>query len=170
MPRHIKALDGIRGLAILAVLIVHFGNFVPQGAMERSIAAGVRFGWCGVDLFFCLSGFLIAGILLQTVEHPQYFRLFYARRVLRIFPAYYSFVGILVASVAAGHAFGYLPHATAKGQLWAWLYLSNFRGSRLPYSSALWSLAVEEQFYLFWPLAIAVFRRRALLFCVCVAA
>ena len=170
MTKHIKALDGVRGLAILMVLIFHFGAFLPNGAFEHAVSAGIGFGWCGVDLFFCLSGFLITGILLRTVEHQDYFRLFYARRILRIFPAYYLFVAVSLLSVLAAHRFGYLRNTTTNGQFWAWLYLSNWHDSGLPYTPHLWSLALEEQFYLVWPLAIAVFRRRALSFCLCVAA
>jgi peptidoglycan/LPS O-acetylase OafA/YrhL len=167
--RHIQALDGIRGIAILAVLILHFGPFFPHGAFEHIVSAGIEFGWCGVDLFFCLSGFLITGILLRTAGRPDYFRLFYARRFLRIFPAYYVFVGIAVLAVYAAHPFGYYRTLNTKGKLWAWLYLSNWHGSVLPFTTHLWSLAVEEQFYLVWPLAIIAFRRRLLPFCLCVA-
>jgi len=171
MNTHIKALDGIRGLAILMVLMHHFGDdmFIPSGPIERAISHMLHFGWCGVDLFFCLSGFLITGILLRTVGSPNYFRQFYVRRVLRIFPAYYLYVAAIVLSVIVAHRFGNFRHNTS-GQFWVWFYLANWHDTALPHSGHLWSLAVEEQFYLMWPLAIAAFRNRALSFCLSVAA
>src|ERR1035437_5570398 len=170
MNTHIKALDGIRGLAILIVLMHHFGDgtLIPNSAFERAFSDVLQFGWCGVDLFFCLSGFLITGILLATVDHPNYFRRFYARRILRIFPAYYLFVAVIVLSVIAANHFGYYRHNT-DGQLWIWFYLSNWHDTALPRTGHLWSLAIEEQFYLVWPLAIAAFRLRALSFCLYIA-
>lgn len=165
MTKHIKALDGVRGIAILMVLVFHFGAFHPNGFLQRALSGGIKFGWCGVDLFFCLSGFLITGILLRTVADAGYFRLFYARRVLRIFPAYYVYVALTVMLVIAGHRFGYFNQMTTHSQIWAWLYLSNWRDPGLPYTAHLWSLSIEEQFYLAWPLLIFTFRRRALPFC-----
>src|SRR5690242_18512664 len=87
---HIPALDGVRGLAILLVLITHGvdAGLQPGGAAERLIYNVARWGWVGVDLFFVLSGFLITGILLGSRDRPRYFTNFYARRALRIFPLY----------------------------------------------------------------------------------
>ena len=140
MSKHIKALDGIRGLAIVMVLMRHFGFdvLIPRGTFEGAVYDVLGFGWCGVDLFFCLSGFLITGILLRTVDNPDYLRQFYVRRILRIFPAYYLFVAFMVLSVVAANRFGFYRHNTS-GQLWLWFYLSNWHDSALPRSGHLWS-------------------------------
>src|SRR5688500_3911248 len=94
----ISALDGVRGLAVLLVLICHATmlNDVP-GAAGKLYLALARISWAGVDLFFVLSGFLITGILFDAKGKPNFFRNFYARRTVRIFPLYYVF--LLVALV-----------------------------------------------------------------------
>src|SRR6476620_6854887 len=96
MSGHLPALDGLRGVAILAVMIHHFGGGVAHGGagIELWFSRLVGTGWCGVDLFFVLSGFLITGILLDARGAPAALRNFYARRILRIFPLYY---GLLLA-------------------------------------------------------------------------
>src|SRR5213596_894168 len=85
----IAELDGLRGIAILLVIVHRFWPRTGTGVLADVAGAG----WIGVDLFFVISGFLIAGILLDTRGEPGYFRNFYARRILRIFPLYYLFVG-----------------------------------------------------------------------------
>jgi len=92
----VLVLDGIRGLAILLVLMTHgFGQFSAVTRTENLFKLlFVRYGWVGVDLFFVLSGFLITGILLKTKHSPDYFKSFYMRRVLRIFPLYYVTLAI----------------------------------------------------------------------------
>ena len=121
----------------------------------------------GVDLFFVLSGFLITGILLRTKARPRYFKNFFMRRSLRIFPLYFAalafFVGIfpLVASPS--------PFDTAfKEQLYLWTYLTNVRMSWLNQwcfgpLDHFWSLAVEEHFYLAWPFAVYLLSTKWLL-------
>src|SRR5918997_481723 len=92
LPAHIPALDGLRGIAIALVLLKHFVTVVPTTALATGPVAFARVGWVGVDLFFVLSGFLITGILIDARGGARYFRNFYARRSLRIFPLYFAFV------------------------------------------------------------------------------
>jgi hypothetical protein len=130
-PPHVRSLDGLRGLAIAGVLAVHAG--VPFFAA----------GWLGVDLFFVLSGFLITGILLREKGSPTYFKAFYARRVLRIFPLYYLFV--IGTLVAFSHNAEFRQHAGSP--FWYLAYLGNIPESLLghdpPYFLApVWSLAI----------------------------
>lgn len=137
----------------------------------------LRRGDLGVDLFFVLSGFLITGILFDAKGHDHYFRNFYARRALRIFPLYYGF--LLVTLVALPRLLGpnwsLFPEAQAN-QAWLWLYGANFlMGIRdqwcLGSFEHFWSLSVEEHFYLLWPLVIFLCsRRRAMLVALCVVA
>ena len=96
--RHVPALDGVRGLAILLVLVSHLMLFNNRTGSRfgDSLSALRGLGWVGVDLFFVLSGFLITGILFDTLHDPHYFRSFYMRRFLRIFPLYYGFLFFLL--------------------------------------------------------------------------
>jgi len=155
---HILALDGLRGIAVLFVFVFHsLGPLItPNGPIAYM-------GWLGVDLFFVLSGFLITSILLRARDADNYYKVFYARRALRILPLYYL---ALTLSLLTTH-----DHYTFRAQIWFWLNLSNlataFNPMLIPWLSHYWSLAVEEQFYLIWP---AVVRRvsPAALFNVCV--
>jgi peptidoglycan/LPS O-acetylase OafA/YrhL len=166
--RRFPAADGVRGLAILVVL-VHNSAFVERSStalLLKLTTAITATGWTGVELFFVLSGFLISGILVDSVGAPRYFRNFYIRRVLRIFPLYYSvlFVALFVVPHIAS-----VPAWTAvarKNQWWYWGYLSNWGdafGHGLPGFPHFWSLAVEEQFYLVWPLLVFVLSRRRMI-------
>ena len=166
------ALDGIRGIAVLAVMIFHFflfGKMASIGAVDRVAAGTANAGWAGVDLFFVLSGFLITGILYDARGKHHFLRNFYARRVLRIFPLYY---GVLVAFfVVLPHLFpsSAVIHANTLGQLWFWTYLSNVHvalhgwSATSEYVDHFWSLSIEEQFYVLWPFVIAALSRRSLL-------
>lgn len=138
----IAELDGIRGIAILLVLMIHLALMPGLPAPLFAIAGS---GWAGVDLFFVLSGFLITGILLKSKGESGYFRTFYWHRTLRIFPLYYAFLLIT------------LPFAFEVQQIAYWLYLGNFlnaTGSAIPFMNHFWSLAIEEQFYWIWPLVV----------------
>lgn len=160
--RRIPELDGVRGLAILLVLAVHFGLTANPPEPLYSL---LRLGWSGVDLFFVLSGFLITGILLDTRESPHYFRSFYMRRALRIFPLYYAFIAaFFFAVLPLAHALQRpVPPGPAQG--WYWLYLSNWQSALGPdyaFLSHLWSLSIEEQFYLVWAPVVLWLGRRHL--------
>lgn len=153
--------------------MVMFGHFwlkqVPVGAVQTWTYTFVQNGWVGVDLFFVLSGFLITGILLEAKGSTHYFRNFYARRVLRIFPLYWGFLFVYfvvlprVISLAPGS-----PFATTPGiEPWFWLYASNMLslvpGAVIPPGlNHFWSLAVEEQFYLVWPAIVFLLRLKTL--------
>lgn len=163
---HVPALDGLRGVAILLVILNHLApdaRPLPDGLGVLELARGAASaGWVGVDLFFVLSGFLITGILCDAKGSSSYFRHFWARRALRIFPAYYLFLaGTLLwlrwntPTAEAAH----LPY---------WIYLQNYGmapdGDAVHFQWAhTWSLAVEEQFYLVWPVVVWLASRTALL-------
>jgi len=158
----LPALDGVRGLAILAVLLFHFVTPTnPQGLVDGALNWLFSYGALGVDLFFLLSGFLITGILYDSRADPHYFRNFYMRRVLRIFPLYYGVLAVIFFLVPAIPALHNSELAELRShQAWAWLYGVNIylaiHGSwaALSYITHFWSLAIEEQFYLLWPLAV----------------
>ena len=157
--RYIPALDGIRGLAILVVLLHHFRFlFNPTFPFQFTLMKMLNLGWCGVQLFFVLSGFLITGILLDSRASPNYFTAFYARRFLRIFPLYYVYLAVMFAGSHLFHReFGGLDPLASVNPWWYLTYLQNFRPNSMlfdSYLAHLWSLAVEEQFYLVWPLLV----------------
>jgi peptidoglycan/LPS O-acetylase OafA/YrhL len=179
---HILPLDGLRGVAILMVMFFHQVDLLARQVADQggplldvAYVRVSRAGWVGVDLFFVLSGFLITGILLDTKSRPRYFRNFYIRRTLRIFPLYYAvLLGLVVLLPMLPHSgTGPLARAIAEyaevrpHQLWFWTYASNFyfalhgwAGHGIP--DVLWSLAIEEQFYLVWPLLVLWCSRRQL--------
>ena len=157
---HIPALDGLRGIAILLVMFYHFTAGYSRG-FTGILYKCFDVGWCGVDLFFVLSGFLITGILFDAKNDPHYFRGFYMRRLLRIFPLYYGFLFLLFALVPLEHSFPSLVRQHMTEQVWLWSYLTNFAYCFSPqlfiqklHLAHFWSLAVEEQFYLIWPAVI----------------
>ncbi len=115
-------------------------------------------GWIGVDLFFVLSGFLITGILLQTKQSPVYYRSFFARRFLRIFPLYYLYI---ILAIAKYHA-SFTKFDAASLMFFYYNWQASHLGHHLPEVNSLWSLAVEEQFYILWPTIVLFFRKRVL--------
>jgi peptidoglycan/LPS O-acetylase OafA/YrhL len=174
LPRHIPALDGVRGLAIGLVLLAHCLHLPLYGAVkpgnwQQYAYQWTNLAWSGVELFFVLSGFLITKVLLENQDSPGFFRTFYARRACRILPLYFA---VVVVAFAGMH---YLPH----NAFWAQMF-----GGQFPWQSyatltqnyamgvsnkyggdalaVTWSLAVEEQFYLVLPLVIRFFPRKYL--------
>ncbi len=171
---HYPALDGLRGLAILAVFFFHFGggSHKPTNLLIRFWLAIVHGGWMGVDLFFVLSGFLITGILYDTAHKKDRIKNFYARRALRIFPLFYGVLFGFLLFTPVLHLHWKPAHALY------FLYLYNMvpllapkLGS--PGSSMVlnhfWSLSVEEQFYLLWPFVVWFVRDRRKLLWISVA-
>jgi peptidoglycan/LPS O-acetylase OafA/YrhL len=173
----------VRGLAILLVMQLHFWGMgftlrqeLPTAEIDKFVAKLAGTGWAGVELFFVLSGFLITRILVTSKGSAGYFRIFYIRRALRIFPAYFGFLTFTLLV---------LPHLTflelsddarqLRGeQLWLWTYTLNVAFSFHEFTADvpitfvhLWSLAFEEQFYLAWPVLVALLGRRHLTaFCI----
>ncbi|HVG42973.1 MAG TPA: acyltransferase [Chitinophagaceae bacterium] len=152
------ALDGLRGLAILLVVVYHNFGFINY----------FFFGWLGVDLFFVLSGFLITDILLKTREQPNFIRHFYTRRLLRIFPLYYLALILFLLLIPAANPTLLNVEYYRDNSTWLLLYLQNWLYIFNPTNqSALfhfWSLAVEEQYYLLWPFAVLLVKRAKVLF------
>ncbi len=157
LSKHFTALDGLRGVAILTVLATHYSGFAPKtgwGEIVHTLTSG---GYLGVSLFFVLSGFLITRILIQTRESARYFSTFYIRRSLRIFPLYFAYLALVVLggyvlwNRVTGQPYQLGPHLIAYP-----LYASNlwFEPRLDPSLGHLWSLAIEEQFYLVWPFVV----------------
>lgn len=159
---HIPALDGIRGLGVILVLLFHYGSSTMALGVGTSVLQATGIGWSGVDLFFVLSGFLITGLLYDAKGKPHYFKNFYARRTLRIFPLYY-FAAVVVIILAVITGYGILG---GSNPIWVLLYVGNFQmaieggGSILDH---FWSLAIEEQFYLLWPMIVLSLSRGKLM-------
>jgi peptidoglycan/LPS O-acetylase OafA/YrhL len=168
----IPELDGLRGVALLLVLIAHtFPCAILDGhAVLKPLKILISMGWCGVDLFFVLSGFLITGILYNSTPSCNYFRVFYARRILRIFPLYYLilfFFLFLVPLVSWSELQRVNWFLSGHGStVWYWLFLANIPDIAINRNDLLgpvWSLSVEEQYYLVWPLIVYYCRGNLLL-------
>ncbi|QMV18279.1 acyltransferase family protein [Granulicella sp. 5B5] len=161
--KHIPALDGLRGLAILMVLGMHLGGGRHSSfLLIRIIAGAIRIGWSGVTLFFVLSGFLISGILWDSFQKAGWWKRFYYRRSLRIFPLYYLCL-IYAALLILVFRPGVLHDLTIFVfylQDFPWFYKATSQ-LHLPLLSIdhFWSLAVEEQFYLVWPFFLFALRK-----------
>jgi peptidoglycan/LPS O-acetylase OafA/YrhL len=165
---HLPALDGMRAVAIGLVLCVHatlYLGMTETTGLDRFVHRLFLAGFTGVDLFFALSGFLITGILLEARGEEGALKNFYGRRFLRIVPPYYLLLAFnfLVVEPLLPAA---LKPAVATSQAWYWTYFSNVEvaidGWKNLGLSHFWSLAVEEQFYLLWPLAVLHLSTKAL--------
>lgn len=160
--KRIPELDGFRGIAVLMVMVEHTFEVAPTKVHPTgTVDFLLTHGWLGVDLFFILSGFLITGILLDERGRPDYFRSFYRRRALRILPLALS---CLVAYALIYHH--QYNGAFALDFLLTLFFCANlnllFGVLPLPGTGVMWSLAVEEHFYLLWPVAIRRLPRRAI--------
>ncbi len=168
--KRIPALDGLRGIAILLVLLRHgiFGLESTSPVVRGVLALG-RLSGSGVDLFFVLSGFLIGGILLDARESPRYYTTFYARRAYRILPLYFAVTSLFLLHHLPGRIFSGWGDVSALAIPWA-AYLTftqNFFMAHIgsfgaPAMLVTWSLAIEEQFYLVVPLVIRKVRGEGL--------
>ncbi len=162
-------LDGIRGIAILLVLYWHY-LVVPLGLTGDGWTgmAGriLGMGWAGVDLFFVLSGFLIGGILLDNREAANVFRVFYVRRALRIIPIYAVLLGAaftIQRFTDVGHS-DYRALFSGHQSFWPYLTMTqNFLPHHSMFLGPTWSLAIEEQFYLFLPVLVVFLSPKAVL-------
>ena len=173
--RHIPALDGLRGLAVLLVILFHTaGGAQSSHPILHTIGRINQSGWIGVPLFFILSGFLITGILWRNYEDPHWARSFYMRRILRIFPLYYlALLLVILATALQGNWLSVMQR----------IWIPIFFLQNLPHLYSLtittpsplklyhlWTIAVEEQFYLLWPFLLSLQRtpRQALKLCAAV--
>ena len=171
--QRIAELDGVRGCAILLVLLWHYVAeqiHAPLQSAAGRVAQVLGLCWSGVDLFFVLSGFLIAGLLLDHRGAENYFRVFYVRRVCRIFPLYFLLLALFVAvaATAVGRDPRFQQLFAGAMPLWSYaLFVQNIiMGVRETFGAGwlgvTWSLAVEEQFYLVLPLVVFLVPRRVL--------
>ena len=160
---HIPQLDGVRGLAILLVTLYRFGKGMPTDTwLGQLLSMQLVSGEHGVELFFVLSGFLITGILVDAKAHENYFSSFFARRSLRIFPLYFGALFLFLCLLPALMSWLHTDHPFAQAQAnqaFLWTYLTNVYMSvedSWCFGSLdhFWSLAVEEHFYLVWPLVV----------------
>src|SRR5260221_2298951 len=147
-PPRLPTLDGLRAIAILLV-VPHNLNLIATFGGTQPVVAALHRGWIGVQLFFVLSGFLITRILLDARDAPDYYRSFFVRRALRIFPLYYAVLLVLFVLLPV---LGLVPlDSDPMGELSYWAYSSNWYG---PFRhgpeavSHFWSLPTEEKFYL----------------------
>lgn len=165
--KRILSLDGLRAFAILMVLVSHFWMYsISHNGLNRLFQSG----WMGVDLFFVLSGYLITSILLKTRQSPTYFRTFYLRRTLRIFPPYYLLLVVVFVMLPLVHP---LSERLKENGWMFWLYIGNFLFAAHGWQAfrainLTWSLAIEEQFYVLWPALIRLVNRRFGTICIAI--
>jgi peptidoglycan/LPS O-acetylase OafA/YrhL len=156
LPYYIPELQGLRGIAVLAVVIYHCHPRL-QGTW---IGYASLWGWAGVNLFFVLSGFLITSILLESREKPHYFRNFYGRRVLRIWPVY--LLVLVVVYLNAPWFVGPTIVEAVKAAPWlAYIFFAQnlFHLALPPAIGPTWSLAIEEQYYFLWAPTVRFLKR-----------
>jgi peptidoglycan/LPS O-acetylase OafA/YrhL len=177
---YFPGLDGLRGIAFLMIFCFHYLPPVVD-------LPGVRWGWIGVDLFFVLSGFLITGILYDSLSSHTFFKTFYIRRSLRIFPLYFGFWLLLLLATPWLHfqwnrynvavimyVGNYLVPDTPAARHYIDPFILAFTAKhmlggapRIITFAHLWSLTVEEQFYCIWPAVVWMVRKRGRLLTLC---
>ncbi len=160
LPSYIPELQGLRGLAVLGVLFYHCHPRLEHTWLFKP----AMWGWAGVNLFFVLSGFLITSILIESREKPHYFKNFYARRVLRIWPVYVLIL-VFVYAEAPWYIGLSVWDAVRTAPWWAYvLFLQNMFHIALPPAlGPTWSLAIEEQYYFVWAPVVRFLGRPLLL-------
>lgn len=167
----IVAIDGIRGLAVILILIWHFGNnaLANNGSkLANYFKLITTYCWSGVDLFFVLSGFLLGGILLKNKNSPYYFKTFYFRRICRIFPLYFLVLTLIFLLILPNVESSSWSHETPIPN---WTYFAFCQNIFMGLEATLgnkwlthtWSLGLEEQFYIILPLIIYFLPKRALI-------
>lgn len=169
--RRSPELDGLRGVAIVMVMLYHFKIYGSgwDFPARHGFYNLIHLGWAGVDVFFVLSGFLITGILLDSRHNESYYRVFYSRRTLRIFPLYYATLAAIFFALPPflrQTGFYSADRTLLETPQWpAWCYVQNWTSilsKAIPVSTLIshfWSLCVEEQFYLIWPVCIRILKR-----------
>jgi peptidoglycan/LPS O-acetylase OafA/YrhL len=154
---HYPALDGLRGLAIILVLLFHNFRYIPL----------FEYNWVGVDLFFVISGFLITGILLRERNTENYPQNFYVRRILRIFPIYYFSLLLLFYLLPRSINYSFNTEYFFRNQKWFWFFGENWLfivhdpGNKIFLAGHFWTLALEEQFYILFPWIILLVKNRS---------
>ncbi|MBS1823660.1 MAG: acyltransferase [Acidobacteria bacterium] len=163
------ALDGIRALAVTMVFALHYGGGTHGDRFLSMLNAIRQRGWIGVDIFFVLSGFLITGILYDTRNDSHFFKRFFARRSVRIFPIFYLVFSVLLLLTPLFHykwRLGHLPYLVYMGNISAAFddtlgdVISSTHLAASAHIGHFWSLCIEEQFYLIWPLIVWFVRNR----------
>ena len=167
LPSYLPEFDGLRGLAILAVVLYHCDPLL-KGTW---IHCAARWGWAGVDMFFVMSGFLITSNLLATRDKPHYFHNFHARRALRIWPVYVLVLAVVYLNAPWFIGAGVLSAVKAAPWLAYIFFVQNLFHLALPPAiGPTWALAVEEQYYFVWAPVVRWLRRPWMLATVLTAA
>ena len=167
LPTYLPELDGLRGIAILGVVLYHC---YPRFEGTRLYTAAL-WGWAGVNLFFVLSGFLITSNLLAARDKPHYFHNFHARRALRIWPVYILVLAIVY--LQSDWFIGPQPWDAIKAAPWlAYIFFVQnlFHITLPPALGPTWALALEEQYYFLWAPTVRFLRRPWMLAVVLMAA
>ena len=165
MMARIKEIDGLRAIAILSVVAWHYIGASADAGSGSLLWRATIFGRSGVDLFFVLSGYLITSILLRNRDASNYFSTFYARRAFRILPIYYVVVGMYVL----GKSFN-VSRTLFEGSIPTWTYVVGLQNFWMTFEQTYgafwlggtWSLAIEEQFYLLFPMLVFLLSLRRL--------